>query len=116
MVIEDDVAVSDLLAFLLRDAGFRVVPLQTFPSVHEILVTHPDLVIMEFILHDTEAVWRLLQALAADVKTRHIPVIICTAWKLAEQDKAKLSTLVIDIVQKPFEIDELLRTAAAAMA
>ena len=40
MVIEDDVAVGEVIGVLLEDAGYRVIPLQSAPTAQEVGGAH----------------------------------------------------------------------------
>jgi len=76
-----------------------------------------DLVILDLFLHGESAGWQQLDILTLDPATRAIPVIICSA-ALASLAFAreKLAMLDVAVLEKPFDLEQLTASVAAALA
>ena len=76
-----------------------------------------DLVILDLFLHGESTGWRQLDILTIDPLTRDIPVIICSA-ALASlgSARAKLATLDVAVLEKPFDLEQLSAAVSAALA
>jgi DNA-binding response OmpR family regulator len=79
-------------------------------SIEPIRSTRPNLLIVDLRLRGAElSGWEILQAIRADAELGRLPVIICTADIVQVQDRAEEIANVpgIEVLQKPFRIDEL---------
>jgi two-component system phosphate regulon response regulator PhoB len=107
MVVEDEPAIQELIAFNLRQAGHRALRAdsaeQALRLVQEAL---PDLILLDWMLPGASGV-ELARRLRSDKRTREVPIIMLTA-RTEEQDKLTgLETGADDYITKPFSPREL---------
>jgi DNA-binding response OmpR family regulator len=110
LVINDTKEILELFQTILTDEGYEVL-LGTF-GVNDLDVVqqaNADLVILDYTVHREDLGWQLLQKMKMCRDTDSIPVLICsTDMKIAEERQAFLASKGIDILPKPFNIDELI--------
>jgi len=121
LVVNDTPAILQVFRDLFEDEGFRVT-VDTFSSFDsgtkylEIKTLAPDVIILDFLIGGEPLGWQLLQLLRMDRETAKIPVVICTAAvrQVAELE-SHLLTLRVQVVLKPFEIDDMIAAVHQAM-
>jgi DNA-binding response OmpR family regulator len=110
MVMNDTKEILELFHAILTEEGYEVF-LGAFGAndLTEIQRIKPDFVILDYAVHKEELGWQLLQKMKMTTDTANIPVLICsTDMKLAEERQAYLISKGIDVLPKPFDIDELV--------
>ena len=113
LLVEDDATISDLLAYNLRRAGYRVLHEYTGRSgVEAALGQNIDLVLMDVMLPGLDGMSASRQI--ARVKPQ-VPIIIVSA--LSERDNLLqgFALGVADYVTKPFDIEVLLARISASL-
>ena len=116
-VVDDDAPFLDLMDLLLRDEGYRTLLRQAGDGAYDLIqAAQPDLVILDLRLERPDGGLAVLAQLRRDPATRTIPIILCTAdtWYLREQGD-RLREQGYALVPKPFDLDALLVTVAAAL-
>jgi two-component system phosphate regulon response regulator PhoB len=115
LVVEDERAIREMLAFNLGRAGYEVRPAVDGREAREAIADgHPDLVLMDWMLPDVSGL-ELTRQLKRDPQTREIPVIMLTA-RVEEDDRvAGLDGGADDYIVKPFSQRELLARIRAAL-
>ena len=115
LVVEDEHAIREMLAFNLSRAGYLVRPAADGREARaEIADGHPDLVLMDWMLPDISGL-ELTRQLKRDPHTREIPVIMLTA-RVEEDDRvAGLDGGADDYIVKPFSPRELVARIRAAL-
>ncbi len=121
LVINDTPAILQVFKDLFEDEGYRVT-LDTFSSFdsgakyEQIKALRPDVIILDFLIGGEALGWQLLQLLRMDRDTAKIPIVVCTAAvRQAEELGAHLLTLNVQVVLKPFEIDDVIAAVARAL-
>jgi CheY-like chemotaxis protein len=111
LAIEDNPAISELYEELLTDAGYRVQLMINKPiDVQIIAQIQPALVISDWGLTQEVRNWAFIDAMQATPGTAAIPIIVCTAIPIKDTPIGNsLNERNIEVLQKPFDIDELLR-------
>ena len=110
LIVEDEPAVQELLAFNMKQCGYHVI--QAYDTVSAL--THinwvmplPDLILLDWMLPGISGV-EFARRLRADQRTHHIPIIMLTA-RTDERDKALgMESGVDDYITKPFSPRELM--------
>ncbi len=113
LIVEDDLAVANLIKDLLEDEGYRTLQAQTGRQGQELAHRYrPDLIILDLYLPDKEGV-EVLYELKASPDTASIPIIVVSAYTLllAPEDMIRLA----EVVSKPFDVDRLLEAVKRAL-
>jgi two-component system phosphate regulon response regulator PhoB len=115
LVVEDENAIREMLAFNLSRAGFQVRPAADGREARASIADgHPDLVLMDWMLPDISGL-ELTRQLKRDPHTREIPIIMLTA-RVEEDDRvAGLEGGADDYIVKPFSQRELIARIRAAL-
>lgn len=111
LVIDDDLAIGDLIRDVLREEGHEIVFVEHLESAAPDLA--PDLVITDLVgVHgyDTD----VARAVLIRVHERYpdAPIIVCTGHEQALRESAQLGAAAV--VRKPFTLEALVKTVAKA--
>jgi len=108
LIIDDEVDVTDLVAYHLRAKGFHVEALNDPNGSIGVARTFvPDLVILDVMMPELNGI-QICRMLRADPKLKKVPVIFLTA-KAEETDRIQgLETGADDYICKPFSTKELV--------
>ena len=108
MVIEDEEAISLLLAYNLEKEGYKVATVSNgMNAVSEVERLQPSVIILDWMLPEISGV-EICKLIRSKPDIKNIPIIMLTA-KSQEEDKIKgLSAGADDYVTKPFSIPELM--------
>lgn len=113
-VIDDDAVFVDLMRDLLGEGeGYDVISTGRWPHSFEFIKdSQPDLVILDLMLGRDQVGLGVLQLLREDPTTTKIPVILCSAATRALREcKCHMNgDTRVEIVAKPFDVDQLLGT------
>jgi CheY-like chemotaxis protein len=117
LVVDDDADTVHLISTVLREEGIPTTglqhPLRVFDAVKAL---RPAVVVLDVVMPVLDG-WDELRLLGLDAATRHVPVILLSAWPGAlvapggNGTPEAFATLV-----KPFAIEELLGLVHAAFA
>ena len=115
LVVEDEKAIRDLIAFGLRRAGYEVREAEDCREARARIVdVRPDLMLVDWMLPDMSGL-ELTRSLKRAKDTEEIPVIMLTA-RAEEQDKVSgLEGGADDYITKPFSPRELLARIQAVL-
>jgi two-component system, OmpR family, phosphate regulon response regulator PhoB len=115
LIVEDERAIREMIAFGLKRAGFEVREAEDCRAARSALADRrPDLLLVDWMLPDTSGL-EFTRALKRDRETRDLPVIMLTA-RAAEADKvAGLDGGADDYLTKPFSPRELLARVQALL-
>ena len=115
LVIEDEKAIRDMIAFGLRRGGYEVSEASDTTKARSYIADRrPDLILVDWMLPDMSGL-ELTRLLKRDKETKDIPVIMLTA-RADEQDKVTgLDSGADDYITKPFSARELLSRIAAVL-
>ncbi|MEQ1879370.1 MAG: phosphate regulon transcriptional regulator PhoB [Burkholderiales bacterium] len=115
LVVEDEPAIQELIAFNLKQAGHQA--LRADNAEHALKLVQsalPDLVLLDWMLPGLSGI-ELARRLRADKRTRTVPIIMLTA-RTDEQDKLQgLDTGADDYITKPFSPRELTARIKAVL-
>jgi len=115
LIVEDEPAIQELLAFNIEQAGFQALCAGDADSAwQQIRGGAPDLILLDWMLPGTSGVV-LAKHLRADARTKDIPIIMLTA-RGEERDKVLgLESGADDYITKPFSPRELMARIRAAL-
>ena len=115
LIVEDEPAIQELLAFNVAQAGFQALCAGNAERAwQQVRENKPDLILLDWMLPDTSGVV-LAKQLRADAGTKAIPIIMLTA-RGEERDKvAGLESGADDYITKPFSPRELMARIRAVL-
>jgi len=115
LVVEDDAAIRDMVAFNLRRAGYSVIEAGDCQAARVQVADHrPDLILLDWMLPDASGI-EFARSLGRDELTGDIPIIMLTA-RTTEDDKVRgLDSFVDDYITKPFSALELTARIRAVL-
>ncbi len=115
LVVEDETALSELLAYNLGKEGFEVtLSADGDDAMIAVDEQRPDLVLLDWMLPTTSGI-EVCRQIKARPETREIPVIMLTA-RGEEEDRIRgLNTGADDFVTKPFSMSELVARIRAVL-
>ncbi|MBS4096476.1 MAG: phosphate regulon transcriptional regulator PhoB [Sulfuricella sp.] len=107
LIVEDEPAIQELVAFSLRQAGHLPVAAHSAEQALDIVrAALPDLILLDWMLPGMSGV-AFARKIKSDAATREVPIIMLTA-RGDEQDKVTgLETGADDYITKPFSPREL---------
>ena len=113
LLVEDDVTISDLLAYNLRRAGYRVIQEYTGRAgLEAALCQNVDLVLMDLMLPGLDGMTASREIVR--VKPR-VPIIIVSALTEREKLLQGFAVGADDYVTKPFDLELLLARISASL-
>jgi CheY-like chemotaxis protein len=121
LVINDVPALLDLFRELLEEEGYQV-SVDGFSAVTleqqlaRVKAIAPDLIVLDFLIGGEDLGWQLLEMIRLDPATVKIPLLVCTAAvQIVEQLQAHLNSMGIQVVLKPFDLDQLLAAITSSL-
>jgi two-component system phosphate regulon response regulator PhoB len=115
LIIEDEAAIRDMVAFALRKADMQPLPAADAREAElAIADTVPDLILLDWMLPGTSGM-ELARRLRREELTREIPIIMLTARGEEADRVAGLEAGVDDYVVKPFSSRELVARIKAVL-
>lgn len=110
--------ILELMRTLLEDEGYRV-STQTVVEhdLDRIVGMAPDLILIDYMWSTSDNEWTYLTMLRMDPRTREIPIVLCTgAVGHAVEMQSHLASIDVEVVFKPFDIENLLEVVQATLA
>lgn len=106
VVAEDDVAIADVIKIVLQEAGYTVNIVNSFDHILPAITGKSTGLLLLDVWFAGKNGSELCMRIKKSPQTKHIPVIILSASSDVEEIARKVHA--DDVLQKPFEIDELL--------
>ncbi len=107
LLVDDDTYLAELVALLLRDAGFSVVTVTTATMAYrELTRTTPNLILMDYMLPEEDGAMITIK-LRQDRKTARIPVIMVSADHRAKRIAQDIGA--DGYFPKPFDVEKLIK-------
>jgi CheY-like chemotaxis protein len=109
LVVDDAPDFLGFMETLLTAEGYAVDVARTWEELRERLaLARPDVVVCDVRMPGQPA-FAVLDFLAANAKTRDIPVLVCTgAVQEVDLAQERLRAAGVEVLFKPFEIEDLL--------
>ena len=115
LLVEDEPAIQELLAFNVTQCGFQAIQASDANSAMAHIGRElPDMILLDWMLPGTSGI-ELARRLRAEQRTRNIPIIMLTA-RTDERDKVLgLESGADDYITKPFSPRELMARIRAVL-
>jgi DNA-binding response OmpR family regulator len=105
LVVEDETAISEVIATALEDDGYRVLTARDGQdALDQVQHRLPDMIVLDLMLPHVDG-RKVIQQCRTQKTTTDIPIIVVSAVRDAPQD-ADVQDLVF--VEKPFDLDVLM--------
>lgn len=115
LVVEDDIAIRDMLLFTLKQSGFVCEAVGDGESGLDALkLQQPDMILLDWMLPGIDGI-EFIRRLRANEFLANIPVIMLTAKGESEDMVKGLSVGADDYVNKPFSPPELMARIKAVL-
>ncbi|MDB9449752.1 response regulator transcription factor [Dolichospermum circinale] len=115
LVIDDDPAISELVAVNLEMAGYDVSQAEDGIKGQALaLQLQPDLIMLDLMLPRVDG-FTVCQRLRRDERTSEIPVLMLTALSQTQNKVEGFNAGADDYLTKPFELEELLARVRALL-
>jgi DNA-binding response OmpR family regulator len=112
-LIEDDVAIREMLRLVLQDAGFAITVyisaeecLPALVATREQALLPIDVLIVDWRLPGSMSGIEVIRYIRDNLHLDSLPIILTTA--AAFHDTEELKRLRVTLLQKPFDIDEVV--------
>ncbi len=117
LLAEDDVSNADMLRLLVQsETPYQLVHFtneeEIFHRIDDVKATRPDLFLFDYRLSSMTAL-DLYDRLHNIAELQHVPAIVITASLVNEEEFTRRN---IPLIQKPFDVDELLRAIHQILA
>jgi DNA-binding response OmpR family regulator len=113
LVVDDEPMVRDTLGHVLMDEGYVVdVAVDGLDALDRVRAARPDAILLDLMMPGMNG-RQFLQALREDPAYIQVPVLIMTAVHGLEVNLASIGAS--EVVEKPFQVDELLNKVALAV-
>jgi two-component system phosphate regulon response regulator PhoB len=115
LLVEDEPAIQELLAFNVTQCGYRAIQASDADSAMALINRAlPDLILLDWMLPGITGI-ELARRLRADQRTQNVPIIMLTA-RTDERDKVLgLESGADDYITKPFSPRELMARIRAVL-
>ena len=111
LVVDDDPQTVRLLSTVLTSDGYEVLKVYGGNEAIETAISQsPDLIILDMMMPKVDG-FQVIQRLTGDPRTRDIPIVICTALDLTDEDRDRLNGQIQSIIQKTGNVKEELLAA-----
>jgi two-component system response regulator RpaA len=115
LVVDDDVAISELVAVNLEMAGYEVIQSEDGIKGQALaLQMQPDQIMLDLMLPKVDG-FTVCQRLRRDERTADIPVIMLTALGQTKDKVEGFNSGADDYLTKPFEVEEMLARVRALL-
>jgi len=113
-LLEDDIAIQEMLFLILQDEGHSVLSFSTAEECLEALNTAMqapdhlpvDLMIVDWRLGGSISGIEVIRQIRNDPRFHSLPIILTTAAAL--QDNSELQNFRVALLEKPFSVDEMI--------
>lgn len=106
---EDDIEHREMMRVFLKNTDITLVEAcNGQEALQKIRHQQPDLILLDLFMPRLDG-HGVMEALKSDPETRHIPIIILSAWATGENRKRARQTGAMDFIAKPYDPIELLK-------
>ncbi|MBN1220276.1 MAG: response regulator [Anaerolineae bacterium] len=106
---EDDFEHREMMRVILKNTGITLVEAcDGQEALQKIEHQHPDLVLLDLFMPKLDG-HSVMEALKSDPDTRHIPIIVLSAWSTGDNRNRAKNAGAKDFIAKPFDPIELVK-------
>lgn len=110
LVVDDEIHIRTLLKITLEMVGYEVDMAADGQEALEIIgVQIPDLILLDIKMPILNG-WQVCERVKTDEKTKHVPIIMVTAFGHKEARQRSLDLGADEFIPKPFETPVILET------
>ena len=110
-IIEDDASIASFLRDLLEMEAYRVAAFPDGTTLDHVIAAAPRLILLDLMLPHPDGA-EICRRLRADARTRAVPIVIMTAVAPLAVANWLRGCAHNGLLQKPFDIDDVLAVAA----
>lgn len=104
LIVEDNASLLDILVQFVKRAGYQALVADTgAAALGWVSATRPDLILIDLGLPDMTGE-SVIESLKADPRTRHIPIIVQTAFESDERTDRALEIGADEVLVKPINL------------
>jgi two-component system, OmpR family, phosphate regulon response regulator PhoB len=108
LIVEDEIAIHQLLEYNFKAEGFRTRVIETGEEVHAAVVDEvPDLILLDWMLPGLSGI-EVCKLIRARPETQRLPIIMLTARGEESERVRGLATGADDYIVKPFSMPEVM--------
>jgi DNA-binding response OmpR family regulator len=113
MIADDDPGILDAVEAMLEYGGYEVSSTSNGATVLEMRDNFPDLLLLDIWMSGTDG-RDVCKKLKQEERSRHMPIIMISAS--TELEKSAKEAGADDFLEKPFDMEELLRKIDACLS
>lgn len=107
LVVDDDPDIVDVIQTFLTDKGCLTLKAGGGKECLELLKSQvPDLILLDVGMAPMDG-WQTLEQIKKDPRTKGVPVLMLTGYKLTAMAARQYKICIDDYIQKPFQLDAL---------
>ena len=111
LVVDDDPQTVRLLSTVLTNDGYEVLKVYGGSEAIETAISQsPDLIILDMMMPKVDG-FQVIRRLTDDPRTCDIPIVICTALDLTDEDRSRLNGQIQSVIRKTGHVKEELLAA-----
>ena len=111
LVVDDDPQTVRLLSTVLTNDGYEVLKVYGGSEAIEAAISQsPDLIILDMMMPKVDG-FQVIRRLTDDPRTCDIPIVICTALDLTDEDRSRLNGQIQSVIRKTGNVKEELLAA-----
>jgi len=113
VVVDDDPTICEVICAILDGEGYQTSSFGDAASALKALTScPPSLVLIDWLIQGSMDGEALFRALKGSPETAGLPILICTAGAHLLETAPGLRETGVDVLPKPFELEDLLKTVA----
>ena len=107
LVIEDNPDYREIFGILIQHLGYEIVQAASAAAgIEKASSEHPDLILLDLVMPHMSGI-ELTAQLKSSPATRHIPVVICTAWMGTDRKNEAIRQGAAEVLTKPISKSSL---------
>jgi twitching motility two-component system response regulator PilH len=106
---EDDLEHREMMRVIMKNTNITLVEASNGQeALQKIQNQCPDLILLDLFMPKLDG-HGVLQAIKSDPETRHIPIIVLSAWSTGDNRKRARKAGALDFIAKPYDPTQLVK-------